>query len=502
MEELKHISLPVKMNFDENFDSDKFLKVVLTFAHDGINPNKTRFTIKDLTSHKDSLFLSPLLGNIVEDEEGNYAFGKHDMEFRPNPFQDNKMQTYYIENIIGIIPPENEANFSTIVIDGRNYVTVIGYLYKGYSNFAEDIIKQYDQVPISMEIEVFKYTFDAKAKVYDIQDFAYRGITFLHQECGTGMIGANAQVFSQSDFYQIMFTMQQDLKVMFNSNNSNPDECNKELYKEGGNDVLEEKVTNANETPVQENSIEPTIIETPIVDIEPNEPVVTPEAPDTNEPSEPIAEPAKFSKTFELSHDDVRCGLYALLDKTEETDNEWYFITSVYDTYFEYSNCDMNKHYRQNYIKDNDNITFDGERVEFYIEKLTATEKAALETMRTNYEAEHTELETLRQFKANYDASVINEQKEVILGKWESKIGEDVEAFKQLKADYSNISVDELEIKCKCIFADVKCEAENAPVTKFSSIEKDTGTYINIPQQAVEENKPNSPYGNLYDIVK
>lgn len=162
----------------------------------------------------------------------------------------------------------------------------------------------------------------------------------------------------------------------------------------------------------------------------------------------------------------------------------------------------MNKHYRQNYIKDNDNITFDGERVEFYIEKLTAAEKTTLETMRTNYEAEHTELETLRQFKANYDASVINEQKEAILGKWESKIGEDVEAFKQLKADYSNISVDELEIKCKCIFADVKCEAENAPVTKFSSIEKDTGTYINIPQQTVEENKPNSPYGNLYDIVK
>lgn len=510
MDKLKHISLPVKMNFDESFENDKFLKLYLTFAHDGINPNKTRFSINDLTSHKDSLFLSPLLGNIIQNEDGDYAFGKHDMEFRPNPFKDNEMQVYYIENIIGIIPPEEQANFSTTVIDGRNYVTVTGYLYKGYSNFAEDIIKQYSQVPVSMEIDVYKYSFDAKAKVYDIQDFAYRGITFLNQECKTGMIGANAKVFSQSeDFYQAMFTIQQELKAMFASL---PDECNKELYKEGG-DILENNVINTENSSeiqdVENNSDTPTITENSDTNTESNEntPIIdsaefnntSSSVEDVNVIEEPVT-PTKFTKSFELSHEDVRYGLYALLESVEETDNDWYYIDAVYDTYFDYSNCDMSKHYRQNYTKDGDNVVFVDERFEIFIERLTSTEKATLDMLRNNYEAEHSELEELRTFKANYDASVLKDKKDTILAKWEEFIGSGVEAFEQLKSDCLNYSIDELEVKCKCIFADVKAKV---PATAFSATEseRESNTYVNIPQAINNKEKTvNKPYGDLYEI--
>ncbi len=40
-----------------------------------------------------------------------------------------------------------------------------------------------------------------------------------------------------------------------------------------------------------------------------------------------------LTRTFEISHDDIRYALYNLLSSYEEVDNEWYYITGVYDSY-------------------------------------------------------------------------------------------------------------------------------------------------------------------------
>ena len=91
-----------------------------------------------------------------------------------------------------------------------------------------------------------------------------------------------------------------------------------------------------------------------------------------------------YSKTFELSHEDVRSALYQLLAPIEETLNEYYWIMSVYDDYFIYESCCGN-YYKQAYTKENDTIAFDGERQEVFAEFVTADEKAELENMRANY---------------------------------------------------------------------------------------------------------------------
>ncbi|MDU2211147.1 MAG: hypothetical protein E7E18_07805, partial [Eubacterium sp.] len=91
-----------------------------------------------------------------------------------------------------------------------------------------------------------------------------------------------------------------------------------------------------------------------------------------------------YSKTFELSHEDVRSALYQLLAPIEETLNEYYWIMSVYDDYFIYESCCGN-YYKQAYTKENDTIAFDGERQEVFAEFVTADEKAELEDMRANY---------------------------------------------------------------------------------------------------------------------
>lgn len=486
MGELKSVSVPVKIKFDKNFNSDKFIKLYLTFAHDGINPNKSRFKIEDLTGHKDSLFLSPLLGNVIKDEDGNYDFGSHDMEFRPNPFKNNEQQIFYLENILGIVPPEELADFKTEVIDNRNYVTVVGYLYKNYSNFAEDIIAQYENIPISMEIDVFKYSFDVKDNVYNISDFAYTGITFLSQNCGTGMIGANAKFFSQSEFQTQMLTMVQELKNTFKQfselcNNTN---------NEGGNNNLENNTnSNTGATLPENQTASPTI-----------EPVVNTTVPtQVVEPIvEPVAEPKKFTKTFELSFDDIRCGLYDLLCAVEEADNAWYYIDAVFDGYFDYVDANgIGKYYRQAYSKTDSGVTFEGERFDIFIERLTLPEKSALDMLRNNYSQEHTELEELRVFKKNYDESVTKAKQTEVFDKWNPLIENDNAEYKALKADFTAFTPEELEIKCKCIFADIKAVV---PTTFSANTNKKefTPVVVQIPNNDTNSNKTEEPYGGLF----
>lgn len=108
------------------------------------------------------------------------------------------------------------------------------------------------------------------------------------------------------------------------------------------------------------------------------------EKDDEKKENESCKDKEKYSKTFELSHDDIRSALYELLAPLEETLNEWYWIVSVYDKYFIYQSCCGN-YYKQEYTKENDTVALSGERQEVFAEFVTAEEKAELDEMRANY---------------------------------------------------------------------------------------------------------------------
>ena len=108
------------------------------------------------------------------------------------------------------------------------------------------------------------------------------------------------------------------------------------------------------------------------------------EKDDEKKENESCKDKEKYSKTFELSHDDIRSALYELLAPLEETLNEWYWIVSVYDKYFIYQSCCGN-YYKQEYTKENDTVALSGERQEVFAEFVTTEEKAELDEMRANY---------------------------------------------------------------------------------------------------------------------
>lgn len=112
-------------------------------------------------------------------------------------------------------------------------------------------------------------------------------------------------------------------------------------------------------------------------------------------------------RTYEISHDDIRCALYNLLASYEESDNDWYFITGVYDSYFVYESWNGGKIYGQKYTKDNDNVAFDGERYSLHKEYLTDSEYAELQSMRSNYSSIVEELNTYKSAEVYADKMTV-----------------------------------------------------------------------------------------------
>lgn len=205
----------------------------------------------------------------------------------------------------------------------------------------------------------------------------------------------------------------------------------------------------------------------------------------TEEQSEDTpSEEEKFSKTFEISHEDIRYALYVLLSSYEEQDNEWYGISAVYDNYFVYEGFfnESNK-FRQNYKKDGDDIVFDGERIHINVEYLTDSELTALNEMRSNYSEISKKL-------AEYEAEP---EKMAILESDEYSSISDLEEFVELKKQEGHIgmSVNEVREKADAILLNY---AKTGKVIFTQASEESPITMKPIPIQA---SVVRSRYGGL-----
>lgn len=204
----------------------------------------------------------------------------------------------------------------------------------------------------------------------------------------------------------------------------------------------------------------------------------------------------KFSVSFELSHDDIRYGLYNLLGAYEELDNEWYGIRAVYDSYFVMQGWCTGKIYGQKYTVDGDFVAFDGERYELFEELLTVSEKAELDSMRSNYAA-------LEQFKLDTENAQLHAQREAVLyDKKYSVLAEKDEddkykneAYAKLVSEMDNYSLTDLEKELKSVFADYITNGGQFAYTDEAEIK----SAVNKKLFATSTGKKTSRYGNLFN---
>lgn len=431
-----------RVNFDESDkNKDGLLPVHLQSCHTDLNVNGSNIDSSVMEAALPSFSNRPILGYIHkvttdENPEGQWEFYSHNMH------EDENGDVVYDEYPIGIIPESCNAQLVYDEEKKKTYCEVDGYIFEEYSKAAE-ILQREEECYVSVELSIRELSYDAKQKFLNIEDFWFSGVTILGKtpqgnEVKPGMTGSNIKLADFSSKNNSLFEDYESKMVELQARIENLETAcfNKEqnssvrtLSKEGGNKEsmtkFEELLAKYNKT-VEDvtfdySELSDEELEAKFAEVfgEDNNTDGDNSGDNTaNEPSndnegdgENTTEPEgttdgdnegegqnfeNMTKTFEISHDDIRYALYNLLSSYEDADNEWYYITGVYDSYFVYESWDGGKIYGQKYTKDNDNVSFDGERYNLHKEYLTDSEYTEIQDMRSNYSSVVEELNTYK----------------------------------------------------------------------------------------------------------
>ena len=441
-----------KMTFEQDETTEGLTAVTLQACHTEKNLNSSSISFDTMQNKMLPTFKNrPILG-YIHNVNGEPQFYGHNMHI-----DEETDELVYDEVAVGIIPETNNARLEYDSKEDRYNVIVDGYIFDDYTK-ATQILEREQECSVSVEIAVKTMSYDVKSKVLNIEDGYFSGVTILGMDengniVKPGMAGSNIKlkdfaesnnsIFSDmtdeehSKLIDTLEKLNETLSSISNFNiNNDVNASTKDYGKEENNNVEDNKLLNEEVTEVEET--EETIVtetesteETTVVNeeetVEENPEVVEVEETEINSEGEVTAEETsetidggeaetfevveeveKFSKTFELSHNDIRSALYQLLIPYEESDNDWYWIVEVYDNRFVYEGC-MGNYWGQNYTKDGDAVSLDGERYELYAEFVTASEKAQLESMRSNYSSIEAELNKYKEAEAYADKMTVFE---------------------------------------------------------------------------------------------
>ena len=484
----------------EEEDMPGLLKLKLKVCHTDLNRNGSFISKENMEKGMPTLKYRPILAYIHELDDGTKDFYAHNMEIIEN--EDGEAEVSYIEKQVGCFTADEPWLEYDEKMD-KTYVMAYSVIPEAYTE-AANIIRRKNGTKVSCELVINELSYNAKEKYLDLTDFYFSGCTLLGcdeygNEIGEGMLGSRADI---ADFChkEPILTYQDKLIETLEKLNITLEGFNKNS-KEGGdaemdnfeNEIVEE--VEVEEPVVEEVAAEETVEEVIVVEEEIEVEETEVEEPSTSEDGdgeEPVVEEPEevvveenFTKTFtvELSHEDIHCALYRLIDQYEEEDNEYYFIRNVYDDYFIMQGWAYGRLYKVSYEVNDENVSLKGDRQEVFELIVTESEKIAIENMRKDYAA-------LKAFKEDYDAAALAAQKNEIFAKKSYEKLADVKEFKELKQNAANFSVEEILEKAKLIYADFMEQNETAD-------EVQTAKVVGFNFNKKETKK--SPYGNLFN---
>ena len=518
-----HILVTTNGFFETNeTDMPEMLKLELKVCHTNTNRNGSHISTENMEKAMPTLKYRPILAYIHELEDGTKDFYAHNMEIVEH--EDGETEITYIEKQVGCFTADDPW-LEYAKENDKTYVHAYAVIPEGYTE-AADIIRRKGGTKVSCELIINELSYNAKEKYLDLTDFIFGGCTLLGcdeqgNEIGEGMLGARADI---SDFChkEPVYTFQDKMIEVLDKLNSTLSNFNNNSEEKGCDtmnkfeELLAKYHKEASDITFETEGLSDDELEAKFAEMfedeEPKnddgegaddgegegdndpEPITTEEeACGKKKKKCSIDENGNMSVSFEISHEDIRGALFNLLDIYEEEDNEWYWITNVYDDYFIFENWDGNKLYKQSYSIDGDNVTLSGDRQEVFKMILTESEKLAIDKMREDYSALEAKYNELKTFKDNYEAAELKAKKDEIFTRSEYSVLAEDEAFKTLVSDAEKYSVDEVEAKAKAIFADyviktgtfsAKDDGEKKPkVLGFNFNKKETKS---------------GPYGNLF----
>lgn len=513
-------------------NTDGLMAVKLKSCHTGKNRNRSGITDENMNKYKHTFKGRPILGAIYKTDTGEYEFRAHDMQVI-----DDGEDIEYIEQPIGVISQTEEPYLEFDKDEDKNYLMVSGTIFSDYSKAAE-ILERRRTCKCSVEIAVEELSYNCDEDYLSIDKFRFSGVTILgYEQDGVteiqeGMKGSKITIDDFSVKKNSMFSADCQNKLIetleklnmtlesFNNKNENSEKGGEKVMNKF-EELLAKYGKTAEEVTFEYENLSDEELEIAFKEAfegDNGDDAGDPEGDDTGEDDntdngngsdggddgesgqnddngegEDIGdhdgEPEeKFVLKYELSHDDIRSALYSLL-AAESEDNYYYtWILEVYDDKFIYQDYMEGKFYRQDYTKDGDNVALGENKVEVFNEWLSKAERDALDALKADYAS-------LKEFKSNYDESVIKAQKTEILDKAEYERLAENNDFAQLRAEMDKYSVEEVSTKADLIFAaHMKSTMEFAAKDDEKKKPQVLGFSVNTKNE-----KKKKAYGKLFD---
>ena len=516
---IKNSEKPIVVSIPGNFEQSSddmvgMLKLRLKVCHTELNRNGSYISEENMKKAIPSLKYRPLLAYIHTLPSGEDDFYAHNIEIVKDENGEEKI--CYLEKQVGCFTTDEPYLEYDEEMD-KTYVIAHAVIPEEYTS-AADIIRRKQGTKVSCELVINELAYNAKEKYLELIDFYFGGTTLLGcdedgVEIGEGMIGSRADIseFCLEEktyaFQEQIIEMQEKLDKLiscFNIDNSKKGGISmnhfEELlakYSKTVEDIAFEYEGMSDEEldakfeelfgEVETESEDGSVVVENSDETEDGE--VVEEESETTEVVETVVENEVFTRTYELSHDDIRCALYALLVPYEEADNTYYYISEVFDSYFVYESwCNGGTIYGQGYIKDEETVSFEGERYELFRELLTASEKAELEAMRSNYAAISEKLKV-------YEDAEIEAKKVELLNADDYASIRDNEVFAELVKDHADISFEDLQSKCDKMLLDAVKSGKYSAVSSVDDTTKTSKKQFTNP--TVKKSKP-SRYGKLF----
>ncbi len=525
------------------------LKLELKVCHTEKNRNGSHISNENMEKAMPTLKYRPILAYIHELEDGTKDFYAHNIEVVEN--EDGETDIVYIEKQVGCFTAD-EPWLKYDKKQDKTYVHAYAVIPEGYTE-AADIIRRKNGTKVSCELVINELSYNAKEKYLELTDFYFGGTTLLGcdehgNEIGEGMLGARADI---SDFChkEPIYTYQDKMIEVLEKLNITLSNFNTNTTQKGDDkmnkfeELLAKYGKTAEEVTFETEGLSDEELEAKFAEAFESDDIASEGEGDNDEgegdntdddnsgddegensdegnndegegdgddnsegsgedTNEGAFESRKSYSTddngnvtiiFEISHEDIRGALNTLISVYDEEDNDWYWVTKVYDDYFIFENWMGDKLYKQSYTVDGDNVTLSGDRQEMFKMILTESEKLAIEKMREDYSALEVKYNELKTFKDDYDASELRSKKDAIFSRDEYSVLAEDEAFKALVSDADKFSVEEVEAKAKAIFADHVIK-----MGTFSASKDDTNKVKSIGFNFNKKESKKKPYGNLF----
>ena len=517
------VGLEGTLSFSQDTSKDGLIKTHLKAAHVGKNKNHSQITYSSMKKNLKSIKNRPILAYIHQlevDGEQKNVFGWHAMHEGDNG------EIVYDEIPVGHVPTDAKPELVYDADKDKEYIETDAYLYENYTKAPEILMDADGQCPVSVEIDVYDFSYDAKEKILNIDNFVFKGITILgYYEDGStvepAMEGANISLLNFNADKTAFEIDQNSMKggkddmglfeqlleqynvtaedVTFEHENLTDEELKAKFEEMFGNaeadPTPESNFEDENPESEDENAEDSTSEEETETEVEAEvEEDKTEEANDDTQDDEPVKKIENSitysvnGKEFAVSLNDKIYALATLVnDAYSESDNAYYNVL-VYDKELVMVDMWAGSAYRQSYSERAGVFSLKGDRVPVHAIYVTDTEEAEIDNMRSKYSAMSEEL-------VKYQKAEEDSRKEEIINSKDWNAISDSAEFAKIKEHISEYSADEIQNKCDALLLSF---AKNN--SKEVHVAKDTNQHrfslFRIPEGKTAENKR---YGNLFD---